>query len=158
MNSTGYPFRFMAPLCLGCLLNPINSSMIATALVPIGRSLHIPHSQTAWLVAALYLASAIGQPAAGVLADRFGARSVFLIGLLLVALGGILGAFSPSLRLLIVARVTIGGGTSAAYPAAMILVRARADQRGLPTPRRVLAILSTHFRTLSFPRSMTDPI
>ena len=142
MNSTGYPFRFMAPLCLGCLLNPINSSMIATALVPIGRSLHIPHSQTAWLVAALYLASAIGQPAAGVLADRFGARSVFLIGLLLVALGGILGAFSPSLGLLIVARVTIGGGTSAAYPAAMILVRARADQRGLPTPRRVLAILS----------------
>jgi MFS family permease len=142
MNDAGYPLRFLAPLCLGCLLNPINSSMIATALVPIGHSLHIPHAQTAWLVASLYLASAIGQPASGALADRFGARLVFLIGLWLVVLGGLLGAVSSSLGRLIVARVTIGCGTSAAYPATMILVRARADQLGLPTPRSVLAILS----------------
>jgi MFS family permease len=52
--------RFMAPLLLGSMLNPINSSIIATALVSIGRDFGVGPGVTASLVAALYLASAIG--------------------------------------------------------------------------------------------------
>ena len=62
--------RFMTPLLLGASLNPINSSIIATALVAIGRDFGVGPAVTASLVAALYLASAIGQPALGTLADR----------------------------------------------------------------------------------------
>ena len=51
--------RLVAPMVLGAILNPINSSMIAVALVPIGAALGAEPAQTAWLVSGLYLATAI---------------------------------------------------------------------------------------------------
>jgi MFS family permease len=115
--------RFMAPLLLGSMLNPINSSIIATALVSIGRDFGVGPGVTASLVAALYLASAIGQPAMGKLADRLGPRKVFLAGLVLVAIGGAIGMFATSLPMLVVSRVLLGFGTSAGYPTAMMAIR-----------------------------------
>ncbi|MBN9108318.1 MAG: MFS transporter [Pseudonocardia sp.] len=115
--------RFMAPLLLGASLNPINSSIIATALVAIGRDFSVGPAVTASLVAALYLASAIGQPAFGTLADRLGPRRVFLAGLVLVAAGGVLGTFATSIPALVVARVLLGLGTSAGYPTAVLAIR-----------------------------------
>jgi len=133
---TGKPFswRFTTPLLIGSALNPINSSMIATALVPIAVSLGVPIGQTASLVTALYLASAIAQPTAGKLAAVFGARRVFLAGILLVLLGGFLGGVSQSLPMVLTARVLIGLGTSCAYPSAMMLIQRRAAQAGMEQP------------------------
>jgi MFS family permease len=133
---TGKPFswRFTTPLLIGSALNPINSSMIATALVPIAVSLGVPIGQTASLVTALYLASAIAQPTAGKLAAVFGARRVFLAGILLVLLGGFLGGVSQSLPTVLTARVLIGLGTSCAYPSAMMLIQRRAAQAGMEQP------------------------
>jgi MFS family permease len=127
---------------LGAVLNPINSTMIATALVAIGGSFHVGASDTAWLVSCLYLASAVAQPTMGRLADRLGPRRVFLAGLLVVAAAGVVGTVAPSLAWLIVSRVLLGVGTSAAYPAAMALLRAHSEQLGVPTPRPVLGLLS----------------
>ncbi|MFC7642389.1 hypothetical protein ACFQX6_16620 [Streptosporangium lutulentum] len=49
---------------MGSALNPINSSLIATALTPIAHAMGVSVGNTAVLVAALYLASAIAQPTA----------------------------------------------------------------------------------------------
>ena len=132
----------VASLALGSLLNPINSSMIATALVPIGRAFDVGVSQTVWLVAALYVTSAVAQPTMGKLADRWGARRVFLFGLVLVLLGGIAGAAAPSLGALVGVRVVLGVGTSAGYPSAMRVLRIHARRVGRETPRTVLGVLS----------------
>jgi MFS family permease len=78
------------------VLNPVNSTMIATALSPIGREFGVGAGATAWLVSVMYLASAIGQPVAGRLADQFGPRRVFLTGGLLVAVAGVVGALGPT--------------------------------------------------------------
>ena len=50
-----FGFTFIAPLVLGSVLNPINSTMLATALVPIAESLGTDIAATGWLIAALYL-------------------------------------------------------------------------------------------------------
>ncbi|HEV7183035.1 MAG TPA: MFS transporter [Leifsonia sp.] len=133
---TGKPFswRFTTPLFIGSALNPINSSMIATALVPIAIGLHVPIGQTASLVTALYLASAIAQPTAGKLAAVFGARRVFLTGIVLVILGGVVGGMAVSLPMVLIARVLIGLGTSCAYPSAMMLIQRRAKTAGMEKP------------------------
>jgi MFS family permease len=141
-KQNGFGFTFVAPLALGSCLNPINSTMIATALVPISRSLNVSAADAGWLIAALYLASAIAQPTMGRLADLFGPRRVLLCALTLVALSGIVGWFSTSLNLLIVARVLLGVGTSGAYPAAMRIFRIRADQLNVPPPRAAMSFLS----------------
>jgi MFS family permease len=129
-----FSWRFVTPMLLGSSLNPVNSSLIATALVPIAAAMHVPVGRTAVLVSALYLASSIAQPTAGKLSEEFGPRRVFLIGILLVLAGGLLGGFAPGLSALIVARVIIGVGTSAGYPSAMLLIRRRAAQAGLDAP------------------------
>jgi predicted MFS family arabinose efflux permease len=129
-----FSWRFTTPLFIGSALNPVNSSMIATALVPIASGLHVSIGQTASLVTALYLASAIAQPTAGKAAEVFGARRVFLVGIVLVLLGGALGGVAQNLVMLLVARVLIGLGTSCAYPTAMMLIQRRAASAGMEKP------------------------
>ncbi|MBU3863193.1 MFS transporter [Streptomyces sp. 4503] len=145
-NPTGAadPFgpRLMAPLLIGSVLNPVNSTMIATGLVAIGHDFGVRAAQTAWLVASLYLASAVAQPAMGRLADLLGPRRVFLCGLLVVCAAGLVGALAPAFGWLIASRVLLGIGTSAAYPAAMALLRAQSVATGRETPRPVLGRLS----------------
>ena len=132
----GKPFswRFTTPLFIGAALNSVNTSMIATALVPIATGLHVSVGQTASLVTALYLASAIAQPTAGKVAEVFGARRVFLVGIVLVVLGGVLGGVAQNLLMLLIARVLIGLGSSCPYPAAMMLIQRRAKAAGMEKP------------------------
>jgi MFS family permease len=132
----GRPFswQFTTPLFIGSALNPVNSSLIATALVPIARSIGVPVGQTAALVSALYLATAIAQPTAGKAAEVLGPRRVFLVGIVLVGVGGLVGGFAQDLVTLLLSRVLIGLGTSCAYPTAMLLIRHRARDAGLDKP------------------------
>lgn len=136
-------------MVLGSVLNPINSSMIAVALVPIGIAFGAPPSQTVWLVSALYLATAVGQPVIGRLVDMFGPRRLYLIGTALVGIAGLMGALAPSLGVLIAARVLLGFGTSAAYPAAMQLTRSEAERTGKDSPAGVLTALAVSAQTVS---------
>ncbi|MGW1019751.1 MFS transporter [Streptomyces niveus] len=129
-----FAWRFTTPLYVGSALNPVNSSIIATALVPIAVELHVSVGSTAVLISSLYLASAVAQPTAGKLAEVFGARRIFLSGIVLVLLGGVVGGLGQNLAALTVARVLIGIGTSAGFPCAMVLIRRRAEDTGLDTP------------------------
>ncbi|MFE2407636.1 MFS transporter [Kitasatospora sp. NPDC059408] len=141
--------RLIAPMVLGSVLNPVNSSMIAVALVPIGTAFGAPPAETAWLVSALYLATAVGQPVIGRLVDTHGPRRLYLAGTALVGVAGLLGALAPSLGLLIAARVLLGLGTSAAYPAAMHLTRSEAARTGRDSPAGVLTALAVANQTVA---------
>ncbi|WP_432183383.1 MFS transporter [Streptomyces tendae] len=136
-------------MLLGSVLNPINSTIIAVALVPIGRALGAPASQTAWLVSALYLATSLGQPVVGRLIDVFGPRRLFLLSTGLVGVAGVVGALAPDLGVLIGARVLLGFGTCAGYPAAMALVRSEAERTGRDSPGGVLTALAVANQTIA---------
>ncbi|WP_037362390.1 MFS transporter [Amycolatopsis orientalis] len=129
-----FSWRFTTPLYLASVLNPVNSSLIATALVPIAHGIGVSIGQTAALVTALYLASAVAQPTAGKAAEVFGPRRVLVAGIVAVAAGGLVGAVAHDLLTLVISRVLIGLGTSCAYPTAMLLIRERASEAGLEQP------------------------
>lgn len=61
-SKKAFDWRFVTPLYIGSALNPVNSSFIATALVPIAAAINVPVGQTAVLVAALYMACIVAQP------------------------------------------------------------------------------------------------
>jgi MFS family permease len=129
-NPDAFDLRFTAPLVLGSTLNPINSSIVATALVPIAAALDVSLGRVTLLVTVLYVASAIAQPAMGRLGELFGPRRIFLLGAALVAVSGAVGALATNLTVLIIARVLLGVGTSAGFPSSMMLIRRRADTTG----------------------------
>ncbi|CAL9670681.1 Riboflavin transporter RibZ [Streptomyces sp. enrichment culture] len=148
-DKPGFDRGLLPPMLLGSVLNPINSTIIAVALVPIGRALGAPASQTAWLVSALYLATSLGQPVVGRLIDVFGPRRLFLLSTGLVGVAGVVGALAPNLGVLIGARVLLGFGTCAGYPAAMALVRSEADRTGRDSPGGVLTALAVANQTIA---------
>jgi MFS family permease len=147
-RQTGFDRGLIAPMVLGAILNPVNSSTLAVALVPIGVAFHALPARTAWLVSALYLATATGQPVVGRLVDRYGPRRLYLFSTALVGVAGVLGTLAPSLGVLIGARVLLGIGTCAGYPAAMYLIRAESRRTGVDSPAGVLTALSVSAQTI----------
>ncbi|HVX47659.1 MAG TPA: MFS transporter [Mycobacteriales bacterium] len=148
-DSTGFNRKLIAPMIVGALLNPVNSSIIAVSLVPIGRAFGAPSAQTAWLISSLYLATAIGQPVVGRLVDTFGPRRLFLAGCTLTGIAGLIGTVAPNLAVLVVARVILGFGTCAGYPAAMYLIRSESERTGIASPSNVLTALAVAGQTIS---------
>jgi MFS family permease len=145
----GFDRRLIPPMLLGSVLNPINSTVIAVALIPIGAAFGAPPAQTAWLVSALYLATALGQPVVGRLIDIFGPRRLFLFSTSLVGVAGVVGTLAPGLGVLIAARVLLGFGTCAGYPAAMALLRSEAARTGRDSPAGVLTALAVANQTVA---------
>jgi MFS family permease len=141
-KGSGFGPKLLVPVLVGPLLNPINTTMVSVALAPISRDLGIGAAQAIWLVAALYLASAVAQPTMGKLADRFGPKKVFLTGLVIVGIAGLVPEFLTGFGGAVFARVLIGIGTSSAYPAALTTLRQHSARIGKPTPSLVLGALS----------------
>jgi MFS family permease len=148
-SSTAFDRKLLAPMILGSILNPINSSIIAVSLVPIGVAFGAPPAQTAWLISALYLATAIGQPVTGRLIDLYGPRRLFLVGTALTGVAGVIGTLAPNFAVLVLARVVLGFGTCAGYPAAMYLIRSEAKRTGHDSPAGVLTIVAVATQTVA---------
>lgn len=136
-------------MVLGSVLNPVNSSIIAVSLIPIGRDLDASPAHTAWLVSGLYLATAVGQPVVGRLVDVLGPRRLYLAGSALVGLAGVLGLVAQDLGTLVAARVLLGIGTCAGFPSAMYLLRSEARRTGGASPAGILTLLSVANQTFA---------
>ncbi|WP_338079971.1 MFS transporter [Antrihabitans stalactiti] len=148
-SADGFDRKLFAPLISGAVLNPVNSTIISVALVPIGVAFGQPASSTAWLISSLYLATAVGQPVVGRLIDVYGPRRLFLPATAMVGLAGVIGTVAPNLWVLVVARVVLGFGTCAGYPAAMRLIRDESDRTGKDSPALVLTVLSISTQTIA---------
>ncbi|MFC7330609.1 MFS transporter [Marinactinospora rubrisoli] len=118
------PRRLVAGVMLGTLLNALNSSMIALALVPIAHHYGTGLATASWLISGFYLAATVCLPLMGRLADRFGPRRIFVSGLALVCVTCALAPLAPNMGVLIAARVLLAVGTSVAFPSAMAVFRA----------------------------------
>ncbi len=136
----GVPRRVIFAIVLGTLLNPLNSSMIAVALVTLHHQFNVDLGTSTWLVSGFYLAGAVAQPLMGRIADLAGARRVFLIGLSVACVIALLAPLSPTFGWLVAARVVQAFATSTAYPAGLGMIRAAAG--GKRVPAQALAAMS----------------
>ena len=130
-------------------IQPVTTDLYLPALPSLTASLGAPMAQAQLTLSALLLAFGVSQLVWGPLSDRFGRRPILLWGLAGYTLATALGAFAPSMLLLIVARTLQGVAMGAAVMCARALVRdlyrpedgARAMSRGL-TGLGVIACLA----------------
>ncbi|MFC9556361.1 MFS transporter [Rhodococcus sp. NPDC056960] len=134
------PFRVSGSVATGSILQPLNSSMIAVAIVGIAAQFGSSSGIT-WVISALYIATAVTAPMAGKLGALLGARKVYLGGLALVALGSVAGLLAPTVGWLIFSRVLVGIGTATQYPNAMTMIRGYAERHGAQ-PRTAITTLA----------------
>lgn len=137
----GVSNRLLLTLSLGTVLNPLNSSMIAVALVSLQRDFGVSIATSTWLASGFYVVAAVCQPLMGRLADQLGARRLFIGGLVLMGAASALAPLAPDFGWLLVVRLVQAAATSTAYPSALILVRS-AGGEGAGPPARALAVLS----------------
>ncbi|UUT34364.1 MFS transporter [Microbacterium elymi] len=129
----------VAALSLGTTLNPLNSSMIAVALLSLEHDFGLSVPDVTWVITLFYIASTVGQPLMGRVIDAFGARRIFVGGMAVVVVAGAIAPLD-GFGLVLVSRVIMAIGTSVAFPAAVALVGPLAAVSGTSPPRLLARI------------------
>ncbi|HEX6797222.1 MAG TPA: DHA2 family efflux MFS transporter permease subunit [Ktedonobacterales bacterium] len=97
---------------LGLIPVVLDTTIVTVALGPIRGELHTDVNSVQWIVTAFFLTTAAVVVIGGYLANRFGRKRMFVLGLAIFTLGSVLCGLSPSIGWLIAFRVLqgIGGG------------------------------------------------
>src|SRR5262245_13279899 len=117
-------------VAVAAMLSPLNTSMFPVALPALQREFSTSASATTWLLTVFALASAVGHPVAGYLADRLGPRCVLVAGLVITGLSALVAALATAFAPLVGVRTVQALGTGTAFPAGIALLRR------LDTPQR----------------------
>jgi EmrB/QacA subfamily drug resistance transporter len=120
---------------LAALIAVLDGTVVAVALDTLSTSLHASLSGVVWVTVAYLLAAAAMLPLLNVLTVRFGARTVFLAGLVVFLLGSTLCALAWSAPSLVGFRVVQGLGGGLLEPGSLALAA------GLARPERIGRVL-----------------
>jgi EmrB/QacA subfamily drug resistance transporter len=112
----------LATCCLSVFMAGLDTTIVNVALPSIQGSLHASVSGLQWTIDAYTLVIACLLMLSGSLADRFGRRRVFQIGLAVFSLGSLLCSLAPSLGWLIAFRGLQAVGGSMLNPVAMSII------------------------------------
>ena len=133
------PRAVLISIALGIMLVPLNSTMIAVALPDIMHAFDANVRAAGWLVTAYLITMAALQLVTGQLGDHFGRRRLVLGALLYFGLASLHAALSPSLLVLLFARVqqAVAGSILVTNGIALAFEAVPEDRRG-----RDLGVLS----------------
>jgi EmrB/QacA subfamily drug resistance transporter len=112
----------LALCCMSVFIAGIDVTIVNVALPSIQHSLHASVSGLQWTIDAYTLVIACLLMLSGSMADRFGRRRVFQIGLSLFSLGSLLCSLAPSLGWLVAFRGLQAVGGSMLNPVAMSII------------------------------------
>jgi EmrB/QacA subfamily drug resistance transporter len=105
----------LVAICLGTFILLVDVTIVSVALPSMASDLHAQLSSLQWVVDAYALSLAALLLLSGSLADRFGRRRTFQVGLVVFALSSLCCALAPNAGLLIAARAVQGVGAAAMF-------------------------------------------
>ncbi len=112
----------MVVLCSSVVIVNLDNTILNVALPTLVRKLHATSSELQWIVDSYAMVFAGLVLVGGSLADRFGRKRFFLMGLTVFAFGSIGAAFSGSVHLLIAWRAVMGVGAALTMPATLSII------------------------------------
>ena len=122
METPSRPYVTLAICCMSLFIVGIDVTIVNVALPSIQHDLHASISSLQWTVDAYTLVLACLLMLSGSIADRFGRRRVFQIGLALFSLGSLLCSVAPSVGWLIAFRALQAIGGSMLNPVALSII------------------------------------
>ena len=120
-NATG----ILLIVCVAIFFGVLNASALGVVLPDIADDLSVGTGQISWLMTGFLLVYGVAIPFYGRLADLFGARPLFLIGVAVFSIGSLLSGIAPSFSLLLAARIVQAAG-GAAVPGLGMTLASRA--------------------------------
>ncbi|MEN2740049.1 MFS transporter [Microbacterium sp. X-17] len=116
------PNSAFAALAIGVASLALLQNLVIPVIPMIQHELGVTAEAASWTMTAWLIAAAVATPVLGRVGDLYGRKRTFLAVLAVGALGDLLAALSPSLEVLIAARVLQGVG-GALFPLAFGLIR-----------------------------------
>ena len=120
----------MVVLCAAALIINVDNTILNVALPTLVRELHATSSQLQWIVDSYAMVFAGLLLVSGSLADRFGRKRFFLLGLAVFGAGSVGASFSGSVDLLVPFRAIMGVGAALTIPSSLSIVNDVFRDRG----------------------------
>ena len=128
-----YKWFLLANVMLGTFMAVLDATIVNVGLPKIMASFGVGLDKIEWVITAYMLAMAVALPTSGWLADKFGYKRLYFIGLFLFTLGSMLCGRSSDENMLIVSRVIQGLGAGTIQPLGMAIITREfpPNQRGI---------------------------
>ncbi len=114
----------LASVAFALFMIMLDNTIVNVALPEIQRDLDIGVSELEWVVTGYALSFAVLMLSGGKLADMFGRRRIFLVGLAVFTASSLFCGLAGSAEMLIVARVAQGVGSAFMMPATLSIITA----------------------------------
>ncbi len=134
-QSPSYKWWLLANVMIGTFMAVLDATIVNVGLPKIMASFGVGIDKIEWVLTAYMLALAVMLPTSGWMADRFGYKRVYFLGLFLFTVGSFLCGYSSSEDMLIFSRVIQGLGAGALMPVGMAIIT-----REFPPEQRTLAL------------------
>lgn len=118
----GGPLRTLIVVCAAVFGSVLNGSMVTVALPVIGEELLVEQARLGWIVTGYLLVFGVSVPFYGRLADKYGARWLFVLGMALFSVSSLLCALAWSFPVLMTARILQAIGSAAIPGLGMALI------------------------------------
>jgi len=106
----------------GCAMTVLDTNVVGIVLPTIARDLNASFADIEWVISAYVLCFASLLLPAGSIADRFGRKRVFIIGITLFALSSLACGMAPTAQALYVARALQGVGAAFQLAPALAII------------------------------------
>lgn len=113
--------KLLRVLVVTLIFSVMNGTMFNVALPEIGNEFNLVPSQVSWIMTSYMVVYAIGSIVMGKLADKYRLKDLLTYGLIVFALGSLLGLLATEYWLIILGRVIQAAGASVLPATAMII-------------------------------------
>jgi EmrB/QacA subfamily drug resistance transporter len=121
-SATGRGTAVLLVGSMGCAMTVLDTNVVGIVLPTIARDLNASFADIEWVISAYVLCFAALLLPAGSIADRFGRKRVFLIGIGVFALASLACGLAPSASALYVARAAQGVGAAFLLAPALAII------------------------------------
>jgi len=130
-----YKWFLLANVMIGTFMAVLDATIVNVGLPKIMASFGVGIDKIEWVITAYMLALASMLPTSGWLADKFGYKRIYFLGLLLFTFGSLLCGLSGNENMLIISRVIQGLGGGMIQPLGMAII-----SREFPPEKRGVAL------------------
>jgi DHA2 family multidrug resistance protein len=128
-----YKWFLLANIMLGTFMAVLDATIVNVGLPKIMASFGVGLDKIQWVLTAYMLSMAVMLPTSGWLADKFGYKRIYFLGLLLFTFGSMLCGLSGNENMLIFSRIIQGLGAGTIQPLGMAIITREfpPNQRGV---------------------------
>jgi EmrB/QacA subfamily drug resistance transporter len=120
-NKAGYN-HIVLILFIGVLMGALDISIVGPAIPSIEKSMQVAPRLAGWIFSIYVLFNLVGISLFAKLSDKFGRRNIYILAILIFAIGSLFVSLAVDFRYLLIGRAVQGFGASGIFPVASAVV------------------------------------